>query len=184
MIILKETKLKGAFVIEPEKFEDVRGFFARSFSQQEFREQGLRTEFVEAGISFNVRKHTVRGMHYQMKPHTQAKLVRCTRGAIYDVIIDMRPDSPTYKQWFPQELTAENRSTLYIPEHFAHGFQTLEDGSEVFYQLSECYSPGSEHGFRWDDPAFGIQWPVTEGIIINERDRSYPDFERPRLVGD
>lgn len=182
MIILKETKLKGAYVIEPEKFEDVRGFFARSFSQQEFREHGLRTEFVEAGISFNVRKHTTRGMHYQTEPHTQAKLVRCTRGAIYDVMIDLRPASPTYKQWFAQELTAENRFMLYIPENFAHGFQTLEDGSEVFYQLSDCYSPGSERGFRWDDPAFGIQWPVTEGIIINERDLGYPDFERSGLV--
>lgn len=182
MIILKETKLKGAYVIEPEKFEDVRGFFARSFSQQEFREHGLRTEFVEAGISFNVRKHTVRGMHYQTAPHTQAKLVRCTRGAIYDVMIDLRPGSPTYKQWVAQELTAENRFMLYIPENFAHGFQTLEDGSEVFYQLSHCYSPGSEVGFRWDDRAFGIQWPVTEGIIINERDRGYPDFGRSGLV--
>ena len=178
MIIFKETKLKGAFVIEPEKFEDVRGFFARSFSQQEFRDRGLQAEFVEAGISFNKRKHTTRGMHYQVPPHTQAKLVRCTRGAIYDVLIDMRPGSPTYKQWFAQELTGENRLMLYIPENFAHGFQTLEDGSEVFYQLSERYSPESERGFRWDDPAFAIQWPVTEGIIINDRDRGYPDFER------
>jgi dTDP-4-dehydrorhamnose 3,5-epimerase len=184
MIILKETKLKGAFVIEPEKFEDVRGFFARSFSQQEFREQGLRAEFVEAGISFNVRKNTVRGMHYQTAPHAQAKLVRCTRGAIYDVIIDLRPGSPTYKEWFAQELTAENRLMLYIPENCAHGFQTLEDGSEVFYQLSDPYAPLSERGFRWDDPAFAIHWPVTDGIIINERDRGYPDFERSGLVGE
>ena len=182
MIIIKETKLKGAFVIEPEKFEDVRGFFARSFSQQEFRDRGLRTEFVEAGISFNVRKHTTRGMHYQVTPNTQAKLVRCTRGAIYDVMIDLRPGSPTYKQWFAQELTVENRLLLYIPENFAHGFQTLEDGSEVFYQLSDRYTPQSERGFRWDDPAFAIHWPVTEGIIINDRDRGYPDFERSGLV--
>ena len=182
MIIFKETKLKGAFVIEPEKFEDVRGFFARSFSQQEFRERGLQSEFVEAGISFNKRKHTTRGMHYQVPPHEQAKLVRCTRGAIYDVMIDMRPGSPTYKQWVAQELTGENRLMLYIPHGFAHGFQTLEDASEVFYQLSGCYTPESERGFRWDDPAFAIQWPVTEGIIINDRDRGYPDFERSGLV--
>lgn len=178
MIIFKETKLKGAFVIEPEKFEDVRGFFARSFSEQEFRERGLRTEFVEAGISFNARKHTTRGMHYQVAPDEQAKLVRCTRGAIYDVLIDLRPDSPTYKQWVAQELTAENRFLLYIPEGCAHGFQTLADGSEVFYQLSGRYAPGSERGFRWDDPTFAIRWPTTEGIIINDRDRRYPDFDR------
>lgn len=182
MIIFKETKLKGAFVIEPEKFEDARGFFARSFSQKEFRDQGLRADFVEAGISFNVRKHTLRGMHYQAAPNAQAKLVRCTRGAIYDVMIDLRPGSPTYKEWVAQELTAENRLLLYIPEGCAHGYQTLEDGSEVFYQLSACYAPASERGVRWNDPAFGIRWPGTEGIVINERDRSYPDFGHAVLV--
>ena len=177
MIIFKETKLKGAFVIEPEKFEDLRGFFARSFSQQEFLDHGLRAQFVEAGISFNLRKHTVRGMHFQAAPHKQAKLVRCTRGAIFDVMIDLRRSSPTYKQWFAQELTAQNRLMLYIPEGFAHGFQTLEDETEVFYQLSEGYAPASERGVRWNDPAFGIAWPVSEGVIMNERDRNYPDFE-------
>ena len=177
MIIFKETKLKGAFVIEPEKFADVRGFFARSFSREEFLEHGLRAEFVEAGISFNRHKHTLRGMHYQTSPNTQAKLVRCTRGAIYDVVLDLRPGSPTYRQWVAQELTGENRLMLYIPEGCAHGFQTLEDGSEVFYQLSNCYTPSSERGVRWDDPAFGIQWRVTDGLIMNERDRQYPDFE-------
>src|SRR5688572_25037836 len=181
MIIFKETKLKGAFLIEPEKFEDLRGFFARSFSQKEFLEHGLRAEFVEAGISFNLRKHTVRGMHFQAAPHAQAKLVRCTRGAIYDAMIDLRPGSPTYKQWFAHELTAQNRLMLYIPENFAHGYQTLEDGSEVFYQLSGCYAPATERGVRWNDPAFAIRWPVTDGIIINERDRGYPDFERSVL---
>ncbi|HSK62986.1 MAG TPA: dTDP-4-dehydrorhamnose 3,5-epimerase [Pyrinomonadaceae bacterium] len=182
MIIFKETKLKGAFVIEPEKFEDGRGFFARSFSRQEFLERGLRTEFVEAGISFNRRKHTVRGMHLQTEPDEQAKLVRCTRGAIYDVMIDLRPESPTYKQWVAQELTAENRLILYIPEGCAHGYQTLEDGSEVFYQLSVRYAPESERGFRWNDQAFAIRWPVTDEIIINDRDRTYPDFEHSGLV--
>jgi len=175
MIIFKETKLKGAFVIEPEKFADQRGFFARSFSKQEFLEHGLRAEFVEAGISFNLRKHTVRGMHFQVPPHPQAKLVRCTHGAIYDVMIDLRPDSQTYKQWFAQELTPQNRLMLYIPEGFAHGFQTLEDESEVFYHLSGGYAPVSERGVRWNDPAFAINWPETERIIINERDRAYPD---------
>jgi dTDP-4-dehydrorhamnose 3,5-epimerase len=176
MIIFKETKLKGAFVIEPEKFEDQRGFFARSFSEQEFSAHGLRAQFVEAGISFNLRKHTVRGMHFQAPPDTQAKLVRCTRGAIYDVVLDLRPGSPTYKQWFAQKLTAQNRLMLYIPESCAHGFQTLEDESEVFYQLSAGYAPASERGVRWNDPAFGIKWPETESVIINERDRTYPDF--------
>jgi dTDP-4-dehydrorhamnose 3,5-epimerase len=175
MIIFKETKLQGAYCLQPEKFEDQRGFFARSFSQVEFADHGLRTQFVEAGISFNLKKHTVRGMHFQAPPHAQAKLVRCTRGAIYDVMIDLRPESPTYKQWFAQTLTAENRLMLYIPESFAHGFQTLEDNSELFYQLSAGYHPPSERGVRWNDPAFAIQWPETERIVINERDRTYPD---------
>ena len=175
MIIFKETKLKGAFVIEPERFEDERGFFARSFSQTEFLEHGLRTEFVEAGISFNLRKHTVRGMHFQAPPNMQAKLVRCTRGAIFDVLIDLRPESPTYKQWFAQELTQHNSLMLYIPEGCAHGFQTLKDETEVFYQMSARYAPASERGVRWNDPVFGISWPETERIIINERDRTYPD---------
>ncbi len=177
MIIFKETKLKGAFVIEPEKFEDQRGFFARSFSAEEFSDHGMRARFVEAGISFNLRRHTVRGMHFQAEPHAQAKLVRCTRGAIFDAMIDLRPASPTYKQWFAQELTARNRLLLYSPEGFAHGFQTLEDESEVYYQLSERYTPPSERGVRWNDPVFGISWPVTDGVIINERDRFYPDFK-------
>ena len=176
MIIFKETKLKGAFVIEPEKFEDLRGFFARSFSQQEFLDHGLRGQFVEAGISFNRRKHTLRGMHFQAAPHAQAKLVRCTRGRIFDALIDLRRDSPTYKQWFAQELTADNRLMLYVPEGCAHGFQTLEDDTEVFYQLSQSYAPASERGVRWNDPAFGITWPVTDNLIMNDRDRGYPDF--------
>jgi len=176
MIIFRETKLKDAYVIEPEQFEDARGFFARSFSQSEFEAHGLRSQFVEAGISFNLRRHTLRGMHFQAPPHAQAKLVRCTRGAIYDVMVDLRPDSPTYKQWVAQELTARNRLMLYIPEGFAHGFQTLEDESEVFYQLSAAYTPVSERGVRWNDPAFAIEWPATDGLTMNERDRTYPDF--------
>lgn len=177
MIIFRETKLKGAFVIEPERFEDQRGFFARSFSQQEFLALGLKAQFVEAGISFNLRKHTVRGMHFQAPPHEQAKLLRCTRGSIFDALIDLRPESPTYMQWFAQELTARNRLMLYIPEGCAHGFQTLEDETEVFYQLSTRYAPTSERGVRWNDPVFDIPWPATEGVIVNERDRTYPDFE-------
>jgi dTDP-4-dehydrorhamnose 3,5-epimerase len=175
MIYFREAKLKGACVIEPERFEDARGFFARSFSQTEFEAHGLRSQFEEAGISFNLRKHTLRGMHWQAPPDAQAKLVRCTRGAIYDVIIDLRSGSPTYKQWLAQELTAQNRLMLYIPEGFAHGFQTLTDETEVFYQMSKAYAQASERGVRWNDPAFGISWPETERIIINERDRNFPD---------
>ena len=175
-IIFRAVKLAGAYVIEPERFEDARGFFARSFSQSEFEAHGLRAQFVEAGISFNRRKHTLRGMHFQAPPHAQAKLVRCTRGAIYDVMIDLRPGSPTFKQWFAQELSACNRLLLYIPEGFAHGFQTLEDETEVFYQMSESYERASERGVRWNDPAFAIDWPATDGLTMNERDRTYPDF--------
>ena len=176
MINFQETKLKGAFLIEPEKFVDQRGFFARSFSDQEFSDHGLRAQFREAGISFNLRKYTVRGMHFQAEPYAQAKLVRCSRGAIFDALIDLRPESATYKQWFAHELTADNRLMLYIPEGCAHGFQTLEDQTEVFYQMSERYTRSSERGVRWNDPVFGIEWPTTEHIIINERDRTYPDF--------
>src|SRR5215213_2933161 len=175
MLIFKDTKLEGAYVIEPEKFEDHRGLFARSFSQGEFAEHGLRSQFVESGISFNYRKYTVRGMHWQAPPNAQAKLVRCTRGAIFDVMIDLRPESPTYKQWFAKELTAQNRLMLYIPEGFAHGYQSLEDETEMFYLLSGAYAPASERGVRWNDPAFAIAWPETERIILNERDRTFPD---------
>ena len=136
----------------------------------------MRAQFVEAGISFNLRKYTVRGMHFQAEPYAQAKLVRCTRGAIFDALIDLRPESATYKQWFAHELTADNRLMLYIPEGCAHGFQTLEDQTEVFYQMSERYTRSSERGVRWNDPVFGIEWPQTQHIIINERDRTYPDF--------
>ena len=175
-IIFKETKLKGAFVIEPERFEDERGFFARSFSDKEFAVHGIDPRLVECNISFNRKKHTIRGMHFQSAPHAQAKLVRCTRGAIYDAIIDLRPHSATFKQTIGEELSAENRLMLYVPQGFAHGFQTLEDNTEVFYQVSDYYAPGSAGGVRWDDRAFDIHWPAIEGVIVNKRDRTYPDF--------
>lgn len=175
-MIVTETKLAGAFVLEAERFEDDRGFFARSWSEREFAELGLSARLAECNISFNRKKDTLRGMHYQAAPHGQVKLVRCTMGAIYDVIVDLRPDSPTFKQWVGVELTAENRLMLYIPETFAHGFQTLEDRTEVFYQMSDFYAPESGRGVRWDDPAFGIMWPDAAARIINERDREYPDF--------
>jgi dTDP-4-dehydrorhamnose 3,5-epimerase len=175
-MIFNETKLSGAFIVEPDVFEDERGFFARSWTRAEFVGCGLDARIEECSISFNKRRGTLRGMHYQLAPYGQAKLVRCTSGAIYDVIIDLRPDSQTFMQWVSVELTARNRLALYIPVDFAHGFQTLEDETEVSYHMSDVYAPESARGVRWDDPAFGIEWPAADQRIINERDRTYPDF--------
>lgn len=175
-MIFTETKLKGAYIIEPERLADERGFFARTWCQEEFKKQGLNSQLVQCSLSFNNKKGTLRGMHYQIKPYEEAKLVRCTRGAIYDVMIDMRPESPTFKQWVAVELTEENRRMAYIPEGFAHGFQTLQDNSEVFYQMSEFYHPESGRGVRWNDSAFGIKWPETGKRIISPRDCQYEDF--------
>ncbi len=170
-----ETFLKGAFVIEPDRREDDRGFFARTFCEKEFAEHGLETRIAQCSISFNRRKGTLRGMHYQEAPFEEAKLVRCTMGGFYDAIIDLRSGSPTFKKSIGIELTALNRRMLYIPRDFAHGFQTLEDDTEVFYQMSQVYSAEHARGVRWNDPAFGISWPPDERII-NERDKNYPDF--------
>ena len=174
-MIFTETKLAGAFLIEPERFEDDRGFFALTWSQRVFAERGLESRQVECNISFNRKCGTLRGMHYQASPHEQVKLIRCTAGAIFDCIIDLRPSSPTFKRWMAQELTADNRLMLYVPAGFAHGFQTLCDGAEVFYQMSERYVAESGRGVRWNDPAFGISWPRSISVIA-ERDRTYPDF--------
>jgi dTDP-4-dehydrorhamnose 3,5-epimerase len=178
-MIFKETKLAGAFLIELEKFEDDRGFFARSWSASEFAERGLESRLAECNISFNKKNGTLRGMHYQAAPYGQAKVVRCTMGSIYDVIIDLRTESPTFKQWVGVELSAANRRMLYIPKDFAHGFQTLEDATEVFYQMSDSYVPENGRGVRWNDPAFGIVWPELDEITIADRDRNYPDFAQP-----
>lgn len=174
-MIFTETKLQGAFLIEPKKFEDERGFFSTSWSAREMQEHGISPRLADCNISFNLRKGTLRGMHFQREPRAQAKLVRCTRGGIYDVAIDLRPDSPTFKQWAGAELTADNHLMLYIPEGFAHGFLTLEDKTEVFYMVSEIYAPELADGVRWDDPAFGVEWP-GEVKVINERDANYTDF--------
>ncbi len=174
-MIFTETKLAGAYIIEPERLEDERGFFARTWCQREFEVHGLNPRLVQCSISFNKKKGTLRGMHYQVAPHEEAKLVRCTSGAIYDVIIDLRLNSPTFKQWLAVELTADNRCMLYIPEGFAHGFQTLDHNTEVFYQMSEFYAGESAKGVRWDDPAFGIEW-TEDTRIISARDQEYPDF--------
>lgn len=174
-MIFTETALAGAYLVELERNEDERGFFARNWSQREFAERGLVSQFVESNISFSKKKGTLRGMHYQAAPHGQVKLVRCTAGAIFDVIIDLRRHSPTFKQWTSVELTAPNHLMLYVPVDFAHGFQTLEDDTEVTYQVSSPYHPESSTGVRWNDPAFGIPWPAGERVII-ARDRLYPDF--------
>ena len=172
-----ETPLKGAFIVEIEPIEDSRGLFARSWCKREFETHNLNPELVQCNISFNIKKGILRGMHYQIKPFEEAKLVRCTRGAIFDVIIDLRADSPTFKDWVAIELTDKNRKMLYIPERFAHGFQTLKDNTEVFYQMSEYYSPEHSRGIRWNDPSFSIQWPEDKRII-SKRDQQYPDFSQ------
>lgn len=174
-MIFTETRLKGAFVVEPEKLHDHRGFFARTWCQREFREHGLNPVIAQCSTSFNLLKGTLRGMHYSVAPFAETKLLRCTAGSIYDVIIDLRPGSKTYKQHVSEVLSAANHKMLYVPEGFAHGFQTLEDNSEVLYQMSQFYSPEHARGVRYNDPAFGIQWMPGE-LVILERDRCYPDF--------
>lgn len=175
-MIFTETTLKGAFIIDIEQKEDHRGFFARTFCAQEFVANGLEVTDAQCSIAFNHEKGTIRGMHYQAEPATEAKLVRCTQGAIYDVIIDMRPDSPTYLAHIGVELTAQNRRSLYVPEMFAHGYQTLTDGTEVLYQMNKFYIPGYERGLHYDDPILGIEWrlPVTE---ISEKDLKWQMLE-------
>ncbi|SRR6266446_4063746 len=175
-MIFRETKLPGAFAIDLEPKTDERGFFVRTWCQHEFAAHGLNTKLAQCSVSFNTRKGTLRGMHYQLAPHAESKLVRCTRGAIYDVIVDMRPQSPKFKDSFGIVLTAEKRNMLYVPEGCAHGFLTLEEGTEVFYQISEFQSPESARGVRFDDPTFGIAWP-EKVEVISERDRNYPNFE-------
>lgn len=172
VMIFVETRLKGAFVIKPERKEDARGFFARVWCQREFEAHGLNSQLAQCSVSFNKNKGTLRGMHRQEAPYPEAKTVRCTMGAIYDVILDLRPDSASFNQWIAVELTATNRWMLYIPGGMAHGFQTLEDNTEVFYQISEFYHPECESGLRWNDPAFEIKWPLAVSMIA-ERDNTY-----------
>ncbi len=171
------TPLAGVWIIDGERIEDERGFFARSWCRREFQQHGLNPQLVQCSVSFNRKKGTLRGMHYQIAPHEEAKLVRCTRGAIYDVAVDLRSASPTCKQWTAVELTAENGRALYISEGFAHGFQTLADNAEVFYQMSEFYHPESARGVRWDDPQLAILWPVADKII-SPRDQALPGLDR------
>jgi len=175
LMIFTETKLSGSFLINVEKLEDERGFFTRSWDKKKFQDIGLNSDLVQCNISFNKKIGTLRGMHYQISPYQETKLVRCTRGKIFDVIIDLRNDSNTYKQWLGLTLDANNHDLLYIPEGFAHGFQTLEDNSEIFYQMSKEYYPKASRGIRWNDPTFGIIWPL-ENKIISEKDLKYLDY--------
>jgi dTDP-4-dehydrorhamnose 3,5-epimerase len=170
-----ETPVPGAFLIELEPIRDERGWFARTFCAEEFSAHGLDPAVVQCNASYNERAATLRGLHYQAEPHGEAKLVRCTRGAIYDVLVDLRPESPAFCRWAGFELTPENAQMLYAPVGTAHGFMTLADDSEVLYQMSQSYVPDAARGVRFDDPAFGIEWPAAPAVI-SERDRSYPDF--------
>jgi dTDP-4-dehydrorhamnose 3,5-epimerase len=174
-MIFRPTPVAGAYVIEPQPHVDERGSFARVWCQHELEAQGLSTRIAQCNVSSNRSRGILRGLHYQAAPHEEVKLVRCTAGAIYDVALDLRPDSPTYLRHAAVELSAENHLTLYIPQGCAHGFQTLQDDSEVFYQMSEFYAPGHGRGVRWNDPAFGIAWPIADPIMI-DRDRDYPDY--------
>jgi dTDP-4-dehydrorhamnose 3,5-epimerase len=177
-VIFKETPFIGAYIIEIERNEDERGFFARSWCSEEFTKRGLNPALVQCNISFNKKKGTIRGMHYQVAPHEEAKLVRCTKGEVYDVIIDLRPESVTFMQWIAVELSEKNYKMLFIPERFAHGFLTLKDNTEVLYQMSKVYYPECAGGIRWDDPAVAIKWPKFEKYIISFKDTNYP-FLKP-----
>jgi len=170
------TSLVGAYLIEPELISDERGFFARTFCRDEFARKGINPNLVQCNVSYNKVRGTLRGMHYQREPHAEAKLVRCTHGAIYDVIVDLRHDSKLFTHWFGVELTAENRKALYVPEGFAHGFLTLRDNTEVLYQMSEFFYEECSDGVRWNDPAFAINWP-GKITVISHRDAHYPDFK-------
>lgn len=175
-MIFRETALPGAHVIELERIEDSRGFFARAWSTGDLAERGLETRIAQCSVSWNERRGTLRGMHFQRAPHEEVKVIRCVRGRLYDVIVDLRPGSPTFCRWVGVELDQDSRRMLYVPGGVAHGFQTLRDATEVFYMVSEPYAPESADGVRWDDPAFGIEWPLGEPTAISDRDRAWPPF--------
>lgn len=179
-MIFMDTSVAGAVVIEPGRFTDERGHFARTYCESEFCKRGLDARVSQCSTSFNISAGTLRGMHYQADPHAEAKLVRCTRGAVHDVALDLRPDSPSYRRWHAVELSEENGRALFVPAGCAHGFQTLRDASEVLYQISVPYEPSAARGVRWDDPAFGISWPAPppSGRTLSDRDSTYPDFRR------
>ena len=174
-MIFTETKLDGAYIIESEKFIDERGFFARTWDIHEFIKNGINSTFVQCSVSFNNKKGTLRGMHYQIYPYEESKLIRCTKGKIFDVIVDLRKNSKTFKKWIGIELSQDNHKMIYVPEGFAHGFQTLEDNSEVFYQISKEYNSKSARGIRWDSPKISISWPLKVSVI-SQKDKNLPLF--------
>ncbi|RYY17371.1 MAG: dTDP-4-dehydrorhamnose 3,5-epimerase [Chitinophagaceae bacterium] len=174
-MIFTEAKIKGSFLIDIKRIKDERGFFGRAFCQREMKEHGLNEIVAQTNLSHNPVKGTLRGLHYQVAPHEESKLVRCTRGSLFDVIVDLRKGSPTFCQWFGTILTADSFTMLYVPEGCAHGFLTLEDNTDIMYQVSNFYAPSSEKGLLWNDPAFGIQWPM-EPTLISEKDRHQPTF--------
>jgi dTDP-4-dehydrorhamnose 3,5-epimerase len=181
-MIFTEMKLAGAWTIDLEPIEDERGFFARQWCEREFAEHGLTTSVAQTSVAFNRASGTVRGLHWQIAPHAEVKLIRCVQGAIYDVIVDLRSDSDTFGNWLAVELTQENRRTLYVPEGFAHGYQTLADATEVWYQMSAPYTPDAARGFRWNDPCFRIDWPTVPPRVVSERDHAWPDFDAAALL--
>jgi dTDP-4-dehydrorhamnose 3,5-epimerase len=176
-VIFRDLGIPGAFLVEPERVEDERGFFARTWCEREFAEHGIEARTVQCNVSFNRKRGTLRGMHYSVAPGGEQKLVRCTRGRVHDVLLDLRPESPAYLQWRATELSADNRLMLFVPLGVAHGFVTLEAESEVFYQMTEFYDPACARGVRWNDPAFGIEWPEPVRVI-SDRDAHYPDHDR------
>ena len=180
-MIFTELPLRGAYLIDVERSTDERGFFARSYCAEEFAAIGFRQEFRQCSISYNARKGTLRGLHYQSAPHEEHKLVRCTAGAVFDVVVDIRAASPTCRQWYGTELTAENRRSLFIPPGFAHGFVCLSADAEVYYMISAVHAPQFGRGFRWNDPAFAIEWPLPPAVI-SERDAGYPLLDGPDAV--
>jgi dTDP-4-dehydrorhamnose 3,5-epimerase len=180
-MIFAETRVQGAYILDIERRADDRGYFARVWCQKEFEAHGLDARLVQANVAVSKRKGTLRGVHFQLAPHEEVKVTRCTRGAVYDVVVDLRPDSPTYLQWAAAELTADNHRMLYAPAGCAHGFQTLTDDAELWYQTSQFYAPKHVSGIRYDDPAFGIEWPLAV-TALSDADRSWPDYERHGCV--
>ena len=179
-MIFTETSISGAYLVAMQRLEDERGFFARAWSSREFAEHGLETDFPEINFSSCVKKGTIRGLHYQKSPHAEAKFVRCVRGALYDVMIDLRPNSPTYHQWAGYEIRSSDQQGIYVPAGCAHGILSLEDNTEMLYMVSACYNGAAEGGLRWDDPAFDVEWPDVGSLIISEKDRTWPDY-RPAV---
>lgn len=181
-MVFKETSIAGAYLVDLKRIEDDRGFFARAWSSDEFAGMGLATVFPQMNLSLSVRKGTIRGFHYQKSPHEEAKFIRCVRGALFEVMIDLRPDSPTYLKWAGFEIRASDYQALYVPPGCARGVQTLEDNSEMLYMASASYQPGAEAGIRWDDPFFGVEWPDVGQRIVSDKDQAWPDFVKPEVM--